>query len=208
MKTESPENAADRLDRLEEAVAQLCQMEELEERIATRVVEKMQERPLEPGRSQGELVHEPAVQRAVPIPSAPHATQVEFSMPQLSMPPPVPESGLASVIRPLQASMPLAKSIADRVLPPSSLIRDLWWDIRTGYRMIRDPLYPMTFLGKVVPIVALLYMTVWPLFSSWTGIIGTVMNGLVYILVLYLAFKVIQRELRRYYEFAEKYQRP
>jgi hypothetical protein len=111
------------------------------------------------------------------------------------------------IAEPIRLAMPLAGNLVNRVLPPSSIVRDIWWDLRVGYRMIRDPIYPMTLAGKVIPIFALIYLTIWPWFSSWTGLIGTVMNGLVYILVLYIAFKVIHRELHRYYDFAVKYRR-
>lgn len=97
--------------------------------------------------------------------------------------------------------------MANRVLSPSSLWRDLWWDLRTAWRMVRDPAYPMTTACRVVPAFAIFYVTIWPLLSSWSGVIGTVMNYFVNAIVIYVAFKVVQRELRRYYDFAEKYRR-
>jgi hypothetical protein len=137
------------------------------------------------------------IPRATPIPPAPPASLAEFALP-----PPVPDASL----RPLQLSQIAAQTVG-RVLPPSALLRDLWWDFRTGWRMLRDPSYPMSLAGKVVPLFALFYVCIWPWFSSWSGILGTLLSGLVNIAVLYLAFKVIQRELRRYYDFSQRYRR-
>lgn len=143
--------------------------------------------------------------RAMPIPAAPTASLAEFTLPPLAEP--SRPSALHAILRPVQAALPVATSVANRVLPASSLWRDLWWDLRTGWRMIRDPYYPMTTACKVFPLFALFYVTIWPWFSAWSGIIGTVMNYFVNTIVIYIAFKVIQRELRRYYAFVEKYQR-
>lgn len=138
------------------------------------------------------------VPRATQIPPVPTASLAEFALP-----PPVPDASY----RPLQRGLPLASHVLHRVLPPSSIVRDLWWDLRTGYRMLRDPSYPMTFAGKVVPLLAFFYVCIWPWFSAWTGLIGTLLSGLVNIVVLYVAYKVIQRELRRYYDFSQRYRR-
>lgn len=144
--------------------------------------------------------------RAMPIPPPPTASLAEFSLPAFAEPAPR-ASRLNSVLRPIQSAMPLATSVVNKVLPASSLWRDLWWDLRTSWRMMRDPYYPMSTACKIVPLFAVFYVTIWPLLSSWSGIIGTVMNYFVNAVVIYVAFKVIQRELRRYYEFTEKYRR-
>jgi hypothetical protein len=143
------------------------------------------------------------IPRATPIPAAPTASLADFALPPAALPPPVPDAAF----RPLRATLPLATQAFQRVLPPSSILRDIWWDLRTGYRMLRDPYYPMSLPAKLVPLFAVFYVCVWPWFSSWTGLIGTFLSGLVYIVVLYVAYKVIQRELRRYYDFSQRYRR-
>lgn len=145
--------------------------------------------------------------RAMPIPPPLTASLAEFALPSYAEPKVARVSPLAGVLQPIQSALPLATSTVNRLLPASSLWRDLWWDVRTAWRMVRDPYYPMSTACRVVPLFALFYVTVWPWFSAWSGIVGTVMNYLVNAIVLYIAFKVIQRELRRYYEFAEKYRR-
>lgn len=143
------------------------------------------------------------IPRATPIPPVPTASLAEFTLPPVALPPTIPDASF----RPLQHGLPMASQVLHRVLPPSSILRDLWWDLRTGYRMLRDPSYPMTATAKVVPLLAVFYVCVWPWFSSWTGLIGTMLSGLVNILVLYVSYKVIQRELRRYYDFSQRYRR-
>ncbi|HQR08128.1 MAG TPA: hypothetical protein PLN21_14970 [Gemmatales bacterium] len=193
----------DRVQRLEDAVALLTHHVQWDESVTTAVepVARISHEPLP-----DPLAAKPAP-RAMPIPSPPTASLAEFAMPSYAEPKVARVSSLSSVLQPIQSALPLATSTVNRILPASSLWRDLWWDVRTAWRMVRDPYYPMSTACKVVPLFALFYVTVWPWFSAWSGIVGTVMNYLVNAIVIYIAFKVIQRELRRYYEFAEKYRR-
>lgn len=188
----------DRVQRLEEMVASLTQAQGWDEEQP--VLPRQESAASTPRLSHGE------VHRAVPIPPPPTASLAEFSLPPLAQAPPV--RPLSSLLKPMQSALPVAAStMANRVLSPSSLWRDLWWDLRTAWRMVRDPAYPMTTACRVVPAFAIFYVTIWPLLSSWSGVIGTVMNYFVNAIVIYVAFKVVQRELRRYYDFAEKYRR-
>jgi hypothetical protein len=193
----------DRVQRLEDAVALLTHHVQWDESESTTPdpIARIKHEPV-----LDHLEGTPAP-RAIPIPPPPTASLADFTLPTYAEPPVARVSPLASVLQPIQSALPLATSTVNRLLPASSLWRDLWWDVRTAWRMVRDPYYPMSTACKVVPLFALFYVTVWPWFSSWSGIIGTVMNYLVNTIVLYIAFKVIQRELRRYYEFAEKYRR-
>lgn len=193
----------DRVQRLEDAVALLTHHVHWDdtESTATESVARIGHEPVPVP-----LVEKPAP-RAIPIPPPPTASLADFTIPQYVVPPVARVSPLATVLQPIQTALPLATSTVNRLLPASSLWRDLWWDIRTAWRMVRDPYYPMSTTCKVVPVFALFYVTVWPWLSAWSGIIGTLMNYLVNGVVIYIAFKVIQRELRRYYEFAEKYRR-
>lgn len=186
----------DRVHRLEEAVAALTEMQHWDE----------SPRQLEPAsRTMPQVSSD--VPRAMPIPPPPTASLAEFSLPSTALPPVAPPSKLTTLLQPVKSALPVASSMMNKVLPASSLWRDFWWDIRIAWRMFRDPYYPMSTAFKVVPLFAIFYVTIWPWFSAWTGIFGTVMNYCVNAVVIYIAFKVIQRELRRYYDFAEKYRR-
>lgn len=82
-----------------------------------------------------------------------------------------------------------------------SLLRDIWWDVKTLYRMIRDPRYRISTVAKVVPLLALIYVTLWAMVSGWLpfwppGI--PLVSYLDDVLVIYLGLKVLGRELRRY----------
>ena len=193
----------DRVQRLEDAVALLTHHVQWDEADTTtqeplaRIAHIPVPDPLE----------EKPAPRAMPIPPPPTASLADFTLPAFAEPPAVRVSTLTSVLRPIQSVLPATTTAVNRLLPASSLWRDLWWDIRTTWRMFRDPYYPMSTACKVVPLFALFYVTIWPWFSAWSGIIGTIMNYIVNAIVIYIAFKVIQRELRRYYEFAEKYRR-
>jgi hypothetical protein len=204
----SEETLEQRLQRLETAITRLSEGDR-DDQIAERVAELI--RPHAAPRALPGPEHSPAesntIPRAMPIPPAPTASLADFALPPIALPPPLPDSSFRAVMRPLRESLPLASNVFHRVLPPSSILRDLWWDLRTGYRMLRDPYYPMSLACKFVPLFALFYICVWPWFSSWTGLIGTLMSGLVNIVVLYVTFKVIQRELRRYYDFSQRYRR-
>jgi hypothetical protein len=197
-----------RVERLEEALVRLSKRVELPEPVADPLA-------IEPPSDPLQITHElkkPAdpvpIPRAMPILPVPTASLAEFALPQIDLPPPVPDAADRAIMRPIKVDLPLITSLSHRVLPPSALVRDLWWDLRTALRMLRDPYYPMTVACKIVPLAALFYVCVWPWFSAWTGLLGTILSGLVNIVVLYITFKVIQRELRRYYEFSQRYRRP
>jgi hypothetical protein len=197
-----------RVERLEEALVQLSRRVELPEPAADPLAIEPPSDPLQIPNEPNKPVDPVSILRAVPIPSVPTASLAEFALPPMELPPPVPDAADRAIMRPIKVDLPLITSLSHRVLPPSALVRDVWWDLRTALRMLRDPYYPMTVACKIVPLAALFYVCVWPWFSAWTGLLGTILSGLVNIVVLYITFKVIQRELRRYYEFSQRYRRP
>nr|HMP16825.1 hypothetical protein [Gemmatales bacterium] len=178
----------DRVARLEEAGAALAELQHWEDN---------------PTSSSTAIPQEAEVVRATPIPPPPTASLAEFTIPSLNTTSPSP--GLPNLLQPVKAALPFTAQLVNRVLPASSLWRDIWWDLHTFWRMLRDPFYPKTTTFKIVPLFAIFYVTIWPWFSSWGGLLGTLMSYVVNGVVLYIAFKVVQRELRRYYDFAEKY---
>lgn len=195
----------ERLQRLEDAVAFLSHHVSWESTSPKPVTADVAGDQVSPAKPVVDPLEEPALPRAMPIPP-PTASLAELSHPPFAEPASPRVSPLSNMLRPIQTALPLATSVANKVLPPSSLFRDLWWDIRIAWRMLRDPTYPMTTACKVFPLFALFYVTIWPYLSAWSGILGTVMNYFVNAIVIYIAFKVVQRELRRYYEFTQRYQ--
>lgn len=183
----------DRVQRLEQAVAALTELQHWDD---------------EPAQVSRRLTSEPEPVRATPIPPPPTASLADFALPPLGTASrQTTPNAFTNILQPVKAVLPMTASLVNRVLPASSLWRDLWWDVLTFWRMMRDPFYPKTTSFRIVPLFAVFYITIWPWFSTWGGILGTIMSYVVNTVVLYIAFKVIQRELRRYYDFAEKYHR-
>jgi hypothetical protein len=84
-----------------------------------------------------------------------------------------------------------------------TLVGSMWWDVRTFVRMVRDPLYAMSWTSKVVLIIAAIYIA-WLVIFGIGGLIPFVSNLISIVtlmLVSYVVFKVVGRELRRYHEF-------
>lgn len=162
------EDLEQRVQRLEDVVAAVCDTEALETRVASRVTEKL--------RAEAEQAKGP-----------PHLIGS------------TPVGGFGVDPRPPAA--PRATWV-----PPTgemSFLGEIWWDARMLFQMIRDPLYRMSWAAKVVPVLALLYVTVWaaiaPTISAWPTI--PLIGYLDDLLVVYLGLKVLGRELRRYQAF-------
>lgn len=201
----------ERVDRLEDAVAALCDTQSLEERIADRVAQKLTQHEIQ-------LPPLPQPQPTAPTGasasalSAPSPTSASASAPKVQ--------GVASGSAPVAAfaeppaapaRAPLA-SLFWGMLPETSLLRDLWWDARAFWKMIRDPGYQLTWSCRTVPLAVLFYVFIMPKLTPYLGwlvpqatlgIFGIFLD----IFLLYLGFKIVQRELRRYDEFALKYRR-
>jgi uncharacterized membrane protein YkvA (DUF1232 family) len=166
-----------RVHRLEEIVADLCNTQILEDRVAARVAEQ-----LRPRLQQAEL------DSASPAASA----GTEAATPEAQVDAAAPPPGSAYTL-----PVPLP---AD---PEMSLIREVWSEVRLLLRMVRDPIYSISWLGIIVPLFALVYVVFpwkfWPLNAIPDGIylIG-LLDDLV---VAYVGFKVLGRELRRYRGF-------
>lgn len=198
------ESLRQRVERLERWVAALGDPTELEARVVARL-QGTTPTALPPptptvAAEVAKVNHVEAVPIAKPAPTAPMATLAEFTLP-VATPPPAPNL-------PFVAN---AKSILD-LLPVPSLLKEIAWDFRTLAKLLLDRLYPATLAFKIVPLFAVLYVFVWPVVSPFLGwlvlvkfgpLLGVLTDGV----VLYLAFKVIQRELYRYHAFAVKYHR-
>ena len=175
-----------RLHKLEDVVAAIGDTQTLEDKVFQRVTERLStERPAPPAGhalSHDELPPHPSEAEIAPPKPPPTATFVPPS------PPPLPPQGFAW-------------------LTELSLVGEIWWEVRALTRMIRDPLYRISWLCRVVPIFALLYVTVWGWISSFYGWTIPVIGMLDDIIIMYLGFKVVGRELRRYRQHETRYGR-
>jgi hypothetical protein len=195
-----------RIERLEDVVAALCDADGLGERIAERVAQKLshgEPRPAADDAPRSAPSPAPLKLQATPLPKErplPTATIVEFTLPPEAPTgtPPVPSSNPSGFFW--------------GFIPETSLARDLWWDMRTFVRMVRDPGYTATQAFRLVPLLILFFVFIWPRLAPhlvWLvpqaslGIFGLVAD----VLLIYVGYKIVQRELRRYDEFAAKYRR-
>lgn len=110
----------------------------------------------------------------------------------------VHDFALGETANAIPAPAPLAAAYPATGLLP--LPYDIWRDLTTCWRMIRDPHYRMSWLGTLAPLFALLYVTIWPIFSEWVMPLPSVplLGFLDDLVVLYLGLKVLGREMRRY----------
>jgi hypothetical protein len=96
--------------------------------------------------------------------------------------------------------------------PPArrTFIGDVWNDIVLFLRMLRDPVYAMSWGSVLVSLIAFLYLTVWAWFKDWMHQdIPTipVISYLDDLVVAYIGFKVLSRELRQYEQFLAERER-
>lgn len=90
---------------------------------------------------------------------------------------------------------PVAVNVPLRV----GFLREMGSELRLFFRMIRDPIYHLTWLGTLLPIFAIVFITVWPLVSDWLGPFAKpIWLAPFDLLVAYAGLKAIGRELRRY----------
>jgi hypothetical protein len=170
--TSSVEELEQRVQRLEDVVAALCDTRSMEERVAARVTEEVNKRtqaaaetPREAA-GHGLSMHEPA--------------------------PDFPADRLAASLGGLGLSA---------VPETMSLFSEVWWDIKLFWAMVRDPLYRMTWMSRLVGLLPLAYL-LWSMLAGFhSGILGPfgyLLDVLLLCPFLYIAFKVWSRELRRY----------
>jgi hypothetical protein len=169
-----------RMQRLEDMVAVACDTQALEDRVVERVHEKLK-----------------SEQPPVPPPVA------AFAHDHLGKHPSELELELARAPAPAAPPMPSGHSW----YTDYTLLGEIWSEVRGLFRMIRDPAYRMSWLCRVVPLLCLLYVTVW----SWVSghFFGSipVLSILDDLVVIYIGLKIIGRELRRYREFEVRWRR-
>jgi hypothetical protein len=212
-----------RIERLEDVVAVLCDTKALEDRIVQRVAAQFTSRDnlhrdYAPHVETVEMT--PIKVDAVPfshsngMPSSsspPTATFAEFVLPDMAANT-VSTASLAGFTLPAPAKSNTVK-LTLGALPGMTLLRSIWCDLRTFVAMWRDPLYTMTLAGRLMPLLAIFSVLIIPLLrkipllADFIPNFGDFLGNLLIILLLYLTFKVVSRELERYQAFATKYRR-
>lgn len=187
-----------RLSQLEDVVASLCDTTALEKRIADQVASRL---------TQPEL-YLPALDKAS---SATDSLSLSSSDSGQSAP-----SAAAAVARPAPLAtfaelpgsppVPLWQRLFAGWLAPHSLLRELWWDLRMSWRMLRDPSYSTSLSCKLAPPLILIYVFIVPKLTPYVSwLVPSVQLGIFGILfdvvLLYVAFKIVHRELRRYHNY-------
>lgn len=187
----SAEELDQRIQRLEDVIASLCDTQGMEERVRLRILEQLRaqgvSRPGEPPPAssppptgtEGDA-HSVAGETAAPGPTGFwYWFKTMFVADQ-----PRPASDTASAARPREPV----------------LIAEMLSDIRTLFRLIRDPMYTMSWTAKIVPVCALIYV-LWPFDLIWEPAVSSgipVVGFLDDLVVAWIGFKVLGREIRRY----------
>jgi hypothetical protein len=173
------EELEQRVQRLEDAVAAMCDTQAMEERLRVRLLEQLRKEPID-------VVVKPVNANAVK-PTA-ETTSPESQVFDAQSP-----SGM-----PLATAEPrLPVSLTTSDLSALTVFGEMWWEIRTFYCMVRDPLYSFSWMARSALVVPVIYIL-------WHYLIGfmffPVEIAVVFVL-FYLLFKIGGRELRRYQAF-------
>lgn len=177
------EELEQRLQRLEDVVASLCDTQVLEDRVREKVLEQVR----------GEI---DSLKGQKP-PGSSAEIRVEGDSSTRLQPPVATLAGPAS--RPLPPPE-----------PTGSILREFAWEIRTLFQMVRDPFYHLSWGARLVLVLPLTHILWFMLFDFPKGIplIGPplhfVLNFSIAYATAYVVFKVFGRELRRYREFTTR----
>ncbi len=177
------EELEQRLQRLEDVVAGLCDTQVLEDRVRERVLEQLR---AEIETLKGQKAAKPAAE--------------EFTDGE-SSPKPLPRSE-----PPLAALAAASRPVPPPPEPTRSLFREVAWETRTLFQMVRDPFYRMSWAAKLVLLLPMGYM-LWSLivgFPAKIPLIGYVLDFVIISVIAYVVYKVFGRELRRYREFTTR----
>lgn len=171
-----------RVRHLEEAVGELGDTTKLEERVATRVVER--------------------VTRDAPVAIAqPLETPGFFAR--------LPRALLPMTITTIEPPRGDAGSGGTQTGPRRAwALFDLFVELRAIWRMYVDPRYRLTWMGKVVPIILLTaIMTSWfwlpfaLILDKGSGTLGTIYVKIADLVLAFFLYKALSREARRYRDF-------
>jgi hypothetical protein len=169
----APPPLEQRVQQLEDAVAQLQQTEQLEERVASRVSER--------------------VSKTVPVaqPAAPTAFFVR--PPQALLPVPVTT---------IHQSLPEGATQPANGPPGLRAFFDVLADLRAVWRMYVDPRYRVTWSARVIApvlVVAIFTSWIWVPVAAWLpSMLGTLYIKLADLLLAFFLCRILIREARRY----------
>jgi hypothetical protein len=179
----------ERVRRLEDALAQLQDTRPLEARIASRVIDQV-------GR-------EPAIPTGEPAATVRQSAAIMLDAGRQLLP------AAASVLQ-AQANIAevRARASAADAGGRSWLIVDLYTDLRTLFRMCRDPLYRTVWLPRALAplglLAAILTSSIWlhllPGFGLLPGMVASLIGLFVNLLLTFILCKALQREIRHYRE--------
>ncbi len=187
------EELEQRLQRLEDVVASLCDTQVLEERVRDRVLEQLRADIEELKKQRGEK------QQVDTKPDGEAAPKAEPQIAQQIAQPPV-----AALAGPGRQPVPPPPE------PMRSLLREFSWELRTLFQMVRDPFYRLSWSARLVLLLPATYILWSMLFSFPEGIpiIGPPLRFILSFVIAYgtayVVFKVFARELRRYREFTTR----
>jgi hypothetical protein len=175
--THPPVNPADSLEqrvrRLEDAVAAMQDMSPLEERLVERVAQRVQQQSSATGSGSSNLLFDPGRHL---LPAA-----------------------IGTVNNEGDASQAYGSSTSPSAGSPWLLV-DLITELRTMVRMFLDRRYRATWTARVVPLTALILIVLSWLLVSGLVLVGPLLDRLVDVVLVIVAYKVLSREARRYRE--------
>ena len=175
------EELEQRVQRLEDVVATLCDTQAMEERLRIRLLEQLRKEPIDMAPRPVESRVERPVATAEPSSLA--AQIFDAQLP--------PEMPLAT----LEPRSPLAQAKPD--LSALTIFGEMWWEARTLVRMVRDPLYTLSWMARTAFVLPLIYV----LWHYLVGFMFYPVEVAVVFLMCYVIFKMLGRELRRYQTF-------
>ncbi|MCS6975696.1 MAG: hypothetical protein NZM31_01630 [Gemmatales bacterium] len=163
-----------RLQRLEDIVAALCDLQGMEDRLYERLVERFKKK-----------------------------TQIADGPPTATV---VPNSSATSTG---DDSAKAGWTIFGQ-MEAATALGEIWQDLRLMWKMMRDPFYSIPWLTRLVVLLPLVYIAWSTLAGFHNGVLGPILVGYIIDVVLlipllYLTFKVWQRELRRYRQVQANY---
>lgn len=181
------EELEQRVQRLEDVVAALCDTQAMEERLRVRLLEQLRKEPID-------LVSKAAATGATsPVTTAepPSAVAQIFDA---QLPPEMP-------LAPAEPRLPMSLPAPD--LSALTILGEMWWEVRTLYSMLRDPLYTLSWFARTALLLPVLYI----LWHYLVGFIFFPVELAIGFVLCYVLFKIAGRELRRYQAFVHNRRR-
>jgi hypothetical protein len=235
----------DRVRSLEEKYAALQDTRVIEERVVQRLNVRLRKKPVTEIRPPANLVPEPPAMQQATLPPLPSLVKGNEPLPEAAPAPtpeaaaspapvativPAPATPpIATVVPPPEpkGTPPLAAAAPTAQTEPTGrwarlrwifrswLILDVLNELRVMLRMLVDPRYHLTWLGRVAPLVVLvlIWLSDWDKLAflfPWNLIpfLGYYLNKLFQIILIFVMFKFLTREVDRYRQMIPDAPRP